>query len=46
MQTPGQRCAGLIQMTADALSGDALALMLLAVQKDNLETGITYVMTW
>ena len=33
-------------MTADALSGDAVALMLLAVQKDNLEISITYVIKW
>ena len=40
MQKPGQRCAGLIEMTANALSGGVVALMLVAVQKDNLELGI------
>ena len=40
MQGHGQRCTDLIEMTADALSGRAVALMLVAVQKDNLELGI------
>ena len=40
MQNHGQGCTGLIEMTADALSGRAVALMLVAVQKDNLEIGI------
>ena len=43
MQKRGQRCAGLIEMTADALSGGAVALMLLAVQKNNLELNIKQV---
>ena len=40
MQKHGQRCAGLIEMTADALSGGVVALMLVAVQRDNLELSI------
>ena len=37
MQRPGQRCAGLVELTADALRDDVVALMLVAVQRDNLE---------
>jgi len=40
MQKHGQRCAGLIEMTANALSDGAVALMLVAVQRDNLELSI------
>ena len=40
MHKHGQRCAGLIEMTADALSDSAVALMLVAVQRDNLELSI------
>ena len=40
MQKHGQRCGGLIEMTADALSGGVVALMLVAVQRDNLELSI------
>jgi hypothetical protein len=40
MQKHGQRCDGLIEMTADALSDSAVALMLVAVQRDNLELSI------
>ena len=40
MQKPGQRCAGLIEMTANALSGAVVAVMLVAVQRDNLELSI------
>ena len=40
MQRPGQRCAGLVEMTADALRDDVVALMLVAVQRDNLELSI------
>ena len=46
MQQHGQRCAGLIEMTADALSGGAVALMLLAVQKDNMELSIKQAIKW
>ena len=40
MQKHGQQCAGLIELTANALSDGAVALMLVAVQRDNLELGI------
>ena len=40
MQKHGQRCDGLIEMTANALSGDVVTLMLMAVQRDNLELSI------
>ena len=40
MQKHGQRCAGLIEITANALRGGAVALMLVAVQRDNLELSI------
>jgi hypothetical protein len=42
MHVPGQKCTELIEMTARALSGDVVALMLEAVQKDNLELSINY----
>jgi hypothetical protein len=40
MQIPGQKCAALIEMTANALSRNVVHLMLFAVQKDNLELSI------
>ena len=40
MQKHGQQCAGLIELTADELSDGAVALMLVAVQRDNLELSI------
>jgi hypothetical protein len=40
MHRPDQRCNDLIELTASALSGGAVALMLLAVQRDNLELSI------
>ena len=40
MHTPDQRCNGLIGLTANTLSSGAVALMLLAVQRDNLELSI------
>jgi hypothetical protein len=46
MQKHGQRCAGLIEVTANALSGGAAALMLLAVQRDNLELNIKQAIRW
>ena len=42
MQEHGRRCAGLIEMTANALSGRVVAIMLLAVQRGNLELGINH----
>jgi len=46
MHKPGQRCTDLIEMTANALSGDVVALMFIVVQKDNLELSITYAIKW
>ena len=46
MHNPGQRCAELIEMTAKALSSRAVALMLVAVQRDNLELSITQAIRW
>jgi len=46
MQKHGQRCTGLIEMTANALSGDAVALMLVAVQRDNLELSVMQAIRW
>jgi hypothetical protein len=40
MHRPSQRCADLIETTANALSGGAVALILLAIQKNNLELNI------
>jgi hypothetical protein len=46
MQIPGQKCAGLIELTANALSRDIVNLMLEAVQKDNLELSIKVAIKW
>jgi hypothetical protein len=46
MQKPGQRCAGLIEITASALSDGAVTIMLVAVQKDNLELSIKQAIKW
>jgi hypothetical protein len=40
MQRPGEKCTALIEMTANALSGDIVGLMLVAVQKDSLDLSI------
>ena len=42
MHNNGQRCTDLIKLTANSLSGDVVALMLVAVQKDNLEVSINH----
>jgi hypothetical protein len=41
MHKDGQKCTDLIKLTANSLSGDVVALMLIAVQKNNLELSIT-----
>ena len=46
MQKHGQRCTGLIEVTTNALSGNVAALMLLAVQRDNLELSIKQAIRW
>lgn len=40
MHRDSQRCTDLINLTANSLSDDVVALMLVAVQKDNLEISI------
>ena len=46
MQKHGQRCADLIDLTANQLSDSAVALMLVAVQRDNLELSIKQAIRW
>jgi len=46
MHKDGQRCTDLIKLTANSLSGGVVALMLMAVQKDNLELSITSAISW
>ena len=46
MQKHGEQCADLIEMTADALGDSVVALMLLAVQRDNLGLNIKRVIKW
>jgi hypothetical protein len=46
MHKHGQQCTALIEMTANALSGGAVTLMLLTVQKDNLELNINRAVEW
>jgi hypothetical protein len=46
MNEPGRRCTNLIKTTASSLSSNVVRLMLLAVQKDNLELNINYAVKW
>ena len=46
MHENGQRCTDLIKLTANSLSGGVVALMLVAVQKDNLELSINHAIEW
>ena len=46
MHKQGGRCADLIEMTANTLSNDVVALILLAVQRDNLELNIKLAIKW
>jgi len=46
MHKPGQRCTALLEKTADALSSNVVALMLLSVQKDSLELNIQLAVKW
>jgi hypothetical protein len=46
MNKPGRRCIDLIETTANALSSDAVRLMLLTVQKDSLELNINRAAKW
>ena len=40
MHKKGQQCTELVEKTANELSGGAVAVMLLAIQKENLEINI------
>ena len=46
MHIPNQRCTDLIEVTANALSVDVVALMLIAVQRDNLELSVMKAVAW
>ena len=46
MQKDGQRCADLIETTADALDSSVVTLMFAAVQRDNLELSIKQAIKW
>jgi hypothetical protein len=46
MHKHGQRCTDLLEITANALSGGAVALILLSIQKDNLELNIKQAIKW
>jgi hypothetical protein len=46
MHRHDQRCTDLIEVTANALSSHTVALMLLTVQKDNLELNINQAVEW
>jgi hypothetical protein len=46
MHKHNQRCTDLIEVTANALSGGVVALMLLAVQRDNLELCVNKAAEW
>ena len=46
MHKHGQPCNDLIETTANTLSGNVVALMLLAVQKGNLELNIKKAVEW
>ena len=40
MHKEGQQCTELVEKTANELSGGAVAVMLLAIQKENLQLSI------
>ena len=46
MHKGDQRCTDLIEATADTLSKGAVALMLIALQRDNLELSIKKAVEW
>ena len=46
MHKPGQRCTDLIDVTANTLSVGVVALMLMAVQRDNLELSVKQAVRW
>ena len=46
MHKHNQPCTDLIEVTSNALSGGIVALMLLAVQRDNLEVNMKKAVEW
>ena len=46
MHKHDQRCIDLIEATANALSGGVVTLMLMAVQRDNLELSVKKAVEW
>ena len=46
MHQSNARCSDLIEKTATALDKDIVALMLLAVQRDNLELSVKVALNW
>ena len=46
MHKRDQRCTDLIEVTANTLSGGAIALMLMAVQRNNLELSVREAIQW
>ena len=46
MHQPGGRCTDLIDATANALSAGVVYLMLMAVQRDNLELSVKHAIQW
>ena len=46
MHQENARCNKLIEKTAAALDKDTVALMLLAVQRDNLELSVKVALNW
>jgi len=46
MHKHGQRCSDLIEVTANALNEGEVALMLMAVQRDNLELSVKQTVKW
>ena len=46
MHKPDQKCTDLIEATANALSEGVVALMLKAVQRDDLELSVKQAIKW
>jgi len=46
MHKRSQRCTELIEKTANALSSGVVSIMLLAVQKNNMELSIKQAVNW
>jgi hypothetical protein len=46
MHQHDQQCTDLVEVTANALSEGVVALMLMAVQRDNLKLSITKAVEW